>query len=127
MGDLETLAPRRAMPPLAIQPGLEANLDYDREKYRGGDADRGRRLFFAACSGCHPRGGAGLGPALFGQSVPEVARKIREGNGLLRGAKTEGAWKPFFGKDRLSDAQVADVAAFVSTLPPPSRDARADR
>jgi mono/diheme cytochrome c family protein len=101
---------------LQIQPALEATLDYHRERYQGGNADRGRLLFFRACHSCHPRGAAGLGPALTGTPPDSVARAVREGNGLMRGARKPGAWAPFFGKDRLNDQQVADVAAFVATL-----------
>lgn len=112
---LESISPRRGQSPIVIQPGLEANLDYDRDKYRGGDARRGRDLFFASCHGCHPKGGAGLGPAISGKPTPDLAKKVREGNGLLRGKKLEGSAHPFYGKDRLSDAQVADIAAFLQT------------
>jgi mono/diheme cytochrome c family protein len=111
---LESLGPRRGQPPLILQPALEANLDYDRDPYRGGDALRGRRLFYAACHGCHPNGGPGLGPKIRGTSRPDLVQKVREGNGLLRGARIEGAWMAFFGRDRLSDAQLGDIAAYVA-------------
>ncbi|MFO0728027.1 MAG: c-type cytochrome [Myxococcota bacterium] len=113
---LESISPRKGQAPIAIQPALEAGLDYDRDKYRGGEATRGRDLFFAACHSCHPLGRAGIGPAIFGKQPAEVALKVREGNGLLRGNRSPTAFAPFFGKDRLSDAQVADIAAYVATL-----------
>jgi mono/diheme cytochrome c family protein len=119
---LQSISPKKPQPPLQIQPALEATLDYHREKYQGGDADRGRGLFFRACHGCHPRGAAGLGPGLTGTAPDAVARAVREGNGLLRGARRPGAWAPFFGKDRLNDQQVADVAAFVSSLQAPAAE-----
>jgi mono/diheme cytochrome c family protein len=112
---LESISPRRGQPPVVIQPGLEANLDYDRDKYHGGDSRRGRELFFAACHSCHPKGGAGLGPALVGKPTAAIALKVREGNGLLRGKKVDGSWHAFYGKDRLSDAQVADLAAWLQS------------
>ncbi len=110
---LESITPKRGQPPVVIQPALEANLDYDRDKYRGGDARRGRDLFFSACHSCHPKGGAGLGPAITGKPTADIAKKVREGNGLLRGKKIEGTWHAFYGKDRLSDPQVADIAAWL--------------
>lgn len=113
---LESISPRKGQPPITLEPALEAGLDYDRDKYRGGDPGKGRELFFAACHSCHPAGRAGLGPAIIGKTVPEIALKVREGNGLLRGNRPAGAFAPFFGKDRLSDAQVADIAAYASTL-----------
>lgn len=111
---LESISPKPGQPPIVIQPALEANQDYDREKYRGGDADRGRLSFFSACHGCHPKGGAGLGPAIAGKPLGEIARRVREGNGLLRGKKLEGSHHPFYGRDRLSDLQVADIAAYLA-------------
>ena len=114
MAFLESISPKRGMAPVAIQPALEANLDYERDKYRGGDSARGRTLFFAACHSCHPMGGAGLGPALRGKALGDVAKKVREGNGLLRGKRIEGTWHAFYGKDRLTDMQVADIASYVA-------------
>jgi len=116
---LESISPKRGQPPLQLQPALEANLDYDRPKYRGGDPDRGRALFFRACNACHPRGGVGLGPSLFGKSAVQVVLKSREGNGLLRGSRQPGAWMPFYGRDRLADDKLADIAAFVAVLAGP--------
>ena len=99
-----------------IQTALEADLDYDRPKYRNGNAARGRSLFYRACHACHPHGRAGVAPSLIGASVADVARAVREGNGLLRGARRSGAWSPSFGLNRLSHPQVADIAAYVGTL-----------
>ena len=113
---LDSISPRKAQPPLQIQPALEATLDYDRAKYRGGQPDRGRELFYRACHSCHPHAGAGLGPAIAGTKIPEVALRVREGNGLLRGDRIPGAWSPFFGRDRLNDDEVADIAAYVEKL-----------
>lgn len=109
---------KRRQPALRIDTALEADLDYDRPKYRGGDPLKGRNLFYRACHGCHPHGGVGVGPKIRGLSVPEIARAVREGNGLLRGARKGTAWMPAFGRDRLSHAQVADIAAWVSGLEP---------
>lgn len=107
---------KNAESPLVIEPALEADLDYSRDKYKGGDAELGRRVFYRACSTCHPKGGQGLGPAIAGKSVADVAKKVREGNGFIRGSRKGAEWMPFFGRDRLSDRQVADVAAFVASL-----------
>lgn len=114
---LKSLKAKRSQPALQIVPALEANLDYDRPKYRSGDPDRGRALFYRACNGCHPKAQQGLGPTIAATDTAEIALKIREGNGLLRGSRQAGAWMPFYGRDRLSDQNVADIAAFVSTVP----------
>lgn len=118
---LESLAPRsrRKRPAVRIMTGLEADLDYDRPKYRGGISSHGRTLFYLACHGCHPHGRRGLGPDITGRTVADVARKVREGNGMLRGTRKENAWSPAFSVDRLSDRQVADIGAFVETLAKP--------
>ncbi len=109
---------RRAPDSPRIRTALEADLDYDRPHYQNGDAKRGRGLFYRACHQCHPHGRAGVAPAIAGASVADVAKAVREGNGLLRGARRAGAWSPFYGLGRLSHRQVADIAAFVSTLQP---------
>ena len=41
--------------------------------------------------------------------------KVREGNGLLRGARKGTEWMPFYGSNRLKDKEVADIAAWVTT------------
>ena len=115
---LRTLGPKkkRKTPALVLEPALEANLDYDRPQYVSGNAESGRPLFYRTCHSCHPHGRSGLGPALVGATRVAVAAKVREGNGLLRGARRGTEWMPFYGRDRLSDAEVADIAAFVGTI-----------
>jgi mono/diheme cytochrome c family protein len=114
---LKVISPGSApQPSPKIEPALVADLDYSRSEYRGGDADRGRELFYAACHGCHPHGKVGLGPAIAGKNFAEVARKVREGNGLLRGNRRGSEWSPAYGNNRLSSPQVADIAAFIETL-----------
>lgn len=115
-GYLKSLSKKDEDPALVLEPALEADLDYAREKYKGGDADAGRALFFRACSVCHPKGGEGIGPSLKRRTFADVARKVREGNGLMRGSRKGTDWMPFYGRDRLSDKQIADLGAFVATL-----------
>jgi mono/diheme cytochrome c family protein len=116
---LKSISRRGRARPLTIETALEADLDYDRPKYRGGDPLAGRDVFYRACHGCHPHARAGTGPAIAGQSVADIAKYVREGNGLLRGARKGSSWMPAFGLDRLSHQQVADVAAWVSKQPSP--------
>ncbi len=111
---LKSLSPKKKARP-DLDTGLVPNNDYDRPEFRGGDADRGRPLFFAACHSCHPNGGAGIAPTLEKSSVADIAKKVREGNGLLRGSRQPGQWMPSFGRERLTDQQVADIAAFIQT------------
>lgn len=69
---------------------------------------RGERLFYRYCASCHPGGEAGLGPALNDKPLPEsvVRAQIRKGLGAM----------PAFYEDKLTDAQVEEIAAFVSEL-----------
>lgn len=113
---LKSISKGKAQAPLQLVTALEADMDYDREKYRGGDALRGRPVFYAACHSCHPHGGAGLGPTLLGKTVAELAQSVREGNGLIRGARKGSSWMPAFGMTRLSHEQLADLAAYVTSL-----------
>jgi mono/diheme cytochrome c family protein len=99
--------------PIEIQPSLESDLNYDRPKYKTGRPKQGRALFYQSCHGCHPNGGAGIAPAVLALPIARVIEKLREGNGLLRGKQVAGEWSPFFGKDRLSDQQAADIAAWI--------------
>jgi mono/diheme cytochrome c family protein len=62
-----------------------------------------------------PQGRRRPGPGPRGQAHGRHRAQGREGNGLLRGKKIDGSWHAFYGKDRLSDAQVADLAAWLQS------------
>jgi mono/diheme cytochrome c family protein len=68
----------------------------------------GKRLFQKFCYQCHPGGSQGLGPALNDKPLPAAAirTQIRVGVGAM----------PSFGKDWLTDKQVAEIADYVTTL-----------
>ncbi|NJK88337.1 MAG: hypothetical protein HC923_02375 [Myxococcales bacterium] len=107
----------KAPPALVIKPSLEADRDYARPKYLSGDPDRGRKLYYRACHSCHPHGDKeGIAGRVAGLDRARVAANVREGTGLLRGRRDPAAWMAFFGADRLSDDEVADIAAFVEGL-----------
>jgi mono/diheme cytochrome c family protein len=76
---------------------------------------RGEHLFHKFCYQCHPGGAAGVGPAINDKPLPKLAIKtqIRKGVGSM----------PAFGDDWLSDAQVDDIASYVTAL----HDAPAER
>jgi mono/diheme cytochrome c family protein len=104
--------------------GSAADLDYEivppPSDVKGGDAMRGKSTFNQSCVLCHGRDGLGTirGPKVAGSiRLPEyVAGRIR-----LSGSQTSsvyigltGGVMPFWAKDRLSDAEVKDLVAFVT-------------
>jgi mono/diheme cytochrome c family protein len=74
-----------------------------------GNAENGKSVYASAgCGGCHVLSDAGstgsIGPSLDGTTLDEaaIAEQVRNGGGGM----------PAFG-DRLSDQEIADVAAYV--------------
>lgn len=87
----------------------------------GGDADRGRALFNRSCVVCHGMDGAGTekAPPIAGLALePEyIARRIRT-SGLPSSPVYDGLTggrMPFWAADRLTDAELRDLTAFVAT------------
>ena len=68
----------------------------------------GRQVWMAKCDRCHPGGEAGLGPATNDKPLPEflIVAQIRTGLGAM----------PAFGKDELSDRDVAAVVAYMKAI-----------
>lgn len=119
--------PTRAV--LAVAPAADKTGTY--AGFDDGDRIRGRTLFYAACHTCHPNGNAGIAPAPIPRDQPAAlyARKVREGDGLgsvLSGLDPNAydpqgsQFMPFFGADRLTDQDLADVIAFIRSLPAPT-------
>jgi len=86
-----------------------------------GSADAGRDVYTANCAMCHgadATGMMGMHPALRGA----VDRLTAEGVEVtIRNGRRTTPPMPSFG-DRLSDEQIADVVAYVDTLPPGPRN-----
>jgi mono/diheme cytochrome c family protein len=84
----------------------------------GGDSVRGRDLFNTTCALCHGTDGfGGLGPRIkqTGLDAAYVARRIRR-SGPPRSMIYEGLLggvMPFWGANRLSDAELLDLVAYV--------------
>ncbi|MEE9277617.1 MAG: cytochrome c oxidase subunit II transmembrane domain-containing protein [Dehalococcoidia bacterium] len=78
-----------------------------------GDAARGQELFFAnGCNVCHgDNGEGGIGPTIAstGLSLDGVTGQYRRPRGVM----------PSFDEDRVPDADVADIYAWLQTLPLP--------
>ncbi|MCH9679858.1 MAG: DM13 domain-containing protein [Deltaproteobacteria bacterium] len=91
----------------------------------GGDAEAGREFFDGACAVCHGRGGIGtqLGPpvAMRGLGDELIARRVRSSgradsdvyDGLT------GGIMPFWAADRISDDQLRDVVAWITSTGAP--------
>ena len=110
---LQSSAPAAEAPPIdlrIVQPPADPT---------GGDALRGRETFNGACIVCHGRDAEGTvrAPALAGRELdPEyIATRVRL-SGRTDSSVYEGlngGVMPFWGADRLSDAELRDVVAFV--------------
>lgn len=86
----------------------------------GGDALSGRELFNKSCIVCHgfDGGGTQLAPEITGRGLSEVLIALRvRTSGLTDSAAypgLTGGVMPFWGADRLSDAELVDIIAFVA-------------
>jgi mono/diheme cytochrome c family protein len=94
----------------ALPETVEGTLPADTGAATEGDAANGKKVFASAgCGGCHTFSAAGstgtVGPNLDDASV-EVDAAVQQ-------VKNGGGGMPAFG-DRLSDQEIADVAAFVT-------------
>ena len=94
----------------ALPETVEGTLPADTGAATEGDAANGKKVFASAgCGGCHTFSAAGstgtVGPNLDDASidVDAAAQQVKNGGGGM----------PAFG-DRLSDQEIADVAAFVT-------------
>ena len=124
---LKAISKKSVQPPLAIAPAADKTGVY--AGFDKGNHVSGKELFYAACHSCHPNGNSGIAPDPLSRDKPSnyYARIVREGDGLgsvLSGVDPtaysfeEGRFKPFFGADRLTDVQIADIIAYIKTLPP---------
>ena len=79
-----------------------------------GDPQRGRELFVnGPCMNCHPNGGEGAGPQLFGTDFESrfatddlIVRQVRNGKGEM----------PPIPADMVSDEALAHIIAYIQGL-----------
>jgi mono/diheme cytochrome c family protein len=90
-----------AAPPVSVPPSA-------------GDVSAGQAKFLTTCFGCHPNGNAGIGPALHGTAFASRYPDDAAITGLVRGGR---GGMPAFGSDKLSDADMTNVIAYVRSLP----------
>ena len=88
--------------------------------FSGGDPEKGREIFNNSCAGCHGEDGVGTTRAipLDGRSLDPayVAERVRK-SGLTDSAVYDGLTggrMPFWAKDRLSDGELIDIAAYLA-------------
>ena len=119
-GWLESLAPA------GPAPAIESRVVAPPVALDGGNVDAGRALFNKSCIACHGTDGAGTvrGPRVNGLGLARdfVARRIRT-SGSADSPTYEGLTggrMPFFAADRLTDAQVIDLAAYVNASAAPT-------
>jgi len=102
-----------AQAPAGAAPALTFELVDPPMNLAGGDRARGEALFNVSCSVCHGLDGRGApqGPNLAGAKLEpgHVAQRVRTRSGRM----------PFWAKDRLSDGELRDIVAFVSTAEVP--------
>ena len=94
----------------ALPETVEGTLPADTGAATEGDANNGKKVFASAgCGGCHTFSAAG--------STGTVGPNLDEANvdvdAAVQQVKNGGGGMPAFG-DRLSDQEIADVAAFVT-------------
>ena len=78
-------------------------------------AEAGQVTYAQLCDACHPGGGAGAGPGL---NTTGFVEKYVEEAALVTILRQGTPRMPAFPASRLSDAQLADLIAFIRTLGP---------
>jgi mono/diheme cytochrome c family protein len=92
--------------------GVSAGVAQDAPK---GDAANGKRLFLAdACFTCHGRAGQG---GAYNGLAPILAHTALPFDGFKAQLRNPADDMPAFSDAVLSDQQIADIYAFVETLP----------
>jgi len=113
---LESSAPATAEP-------LTYEIEPPPADLSGGDADAGQAVFNSSCAVCHGTDGAGTqqGPGVAGLALEPgtIATRIRtsgRANSEVYPGLTGGIM-PFWAADRLSDAELLDLVAWLSASP----------
>jgi len=115
-----------AQAPAGAAPDLQYSIVSAPKDLSTGDAGRGHMLFNQSCIVCHGADGNGTerGPKVAGSArMPEyVGNRIRRSGSSTSSVYPglTGGVMPFWADDRLSDAEVSDLVAFV-TKPAPSQ------
>ena len=82
----------------------------------GGNADNGKKLFFKnGCYECHGTLGQG-------GTGPRLAPKPLSATALAAYVRKPGGGMPPYSAKVMSDAEVADIRAYLATIPEPPKD-----
>jgi cytochrome c oxidase cbb3-type subunit 3 len=107
----ETMKPRQLSS--LVVGGAAPSVPVRKYEQNAYDISQGKQLFsWLNCSGCHAKGGGGMGPALmddkwiYGASIDNIAASITEGR---------PAGMPAF-RNRATSAQIWQLAAYVRAL-----------
>lgn len=106
--------------PATAAPDLNYAIVAPPSDLSAGNAGRGQALFNSSCVVCHGTDGSGTerGPKVSGSMrTPDyVASRIRQSGSLTSSVYPglTGGVMPFWASDRLSDAEVSDLVAFVT-------------
>jgi len=127
--------PAWAQPPVQPRaPGIESKgyvwNKPDKEKTvalsRSGDPAKGKELY-RVCQGCHKDNGAGKSdadyPQLAGQHVTVLIKQMVD---VRSGRRDNPKMHPFIANEVLSPEEMADVAAYLNSLPIPTSNAKGD-
>jgi mono/diheme cytochrome c family protein len=70
--------------------------------------ERGEKLFMKKCNQCHPKGDAGLGPALNNKPLPGfmIKLQVRMGAGAM----------PSFSKEEISKSELEELVSYLKAL-----------
>ncbi len=73
-----------------------------------GYVEKGQQVFMAMCHQCHPRGRAGVGPALNNKALPGflIRLQVRQGFGAM----------PAFPEKMISDSELERLVAYLFRL-----------
>ena len=112
--------------PGGASPGLPVTITKTVTVIAGGDATNGELVYDAACRGCHgsPSGSGRLHSSItaldddlwadYDDLFPGVSHRLLVTEKVRHGAFfTIGGVMPFFSQERLSDAELADVMAYL--------------
>jgi len=96
---------------------IKAVNEMEKERAQSLSTDlTGEQVFIRSCNTCHPRGRAGMGPALdsLAQHFPDdqqLKRFIRMGKGIM----------PAQTKDLINDIELDNLVRYLRALPKPSK------